>query len=131
MRDLEVPEGVTVAQMIDARIAEYDDWRGLTLAKMRSLISKADPGVVEEWKWGIPVWSHDGIICTGEIYKAVVKLTFAKGASLEDPRGLFNSSLEGKVRRALDIRDGDKIDEVAFKSLFKEAVKVNQSKKKI
>ena len=130
MRNLEVPEGVTVAQMIDARIAEYDDWRGLTLAKMRSLISKADPGVVEEWKWGIPVWSHDGLICTGEIYKAVVKLTFAKGATLKDPSVLFNSSLEGKVRRALDIREGDKIDEVAFASLFKEAVKVNQSKKK-
>jgi len=101
------------------------DWRGKTLARMRKLIKEADGDVVEEWKWGIPVWSHDGILCTGETYKKVVKLTFAKGASLKDPAGLFNSSLEGKVRRALDIHEGEDVDEAAFKELVREAVEMN------
>jgi hypothetical protein len=121
------------AQLIDARIEELGDWRGETLARVRALIKEADPEVVEEVKWrkpsspgGVPVWSHDGMICTGETYKAVVKLTFAKGASLEDPAGLFNSSLEGKVRRAIDIREGEAIDEDAFMELIRAAVSVNQ-----
>jgi hypothetical protein len=116
-------------QLIDARIAELDDWRGETLARMRALIKQADPEVVEEWKWrGVPVWSHTGIICTGETYKNVVKLTFARGASMDDPAGLFNSSLDCNVRRAIDIRDGEEIDKTAFKALIRAAVALNVSK---
>jgi hypothetical protein len=116
------------SQLIDARIAELGDWRGETLARVRALIRQADPEVVEEWKWrGVPVWSHDGIICTGETYKKVVKMTFAKGASLEDPSGLFNSSLEGHVRRAIDVHEGEQIDEKAFKALVRAAVALNTS----
>ena len=119
------------AQLIDARIEELDDWRGEMLSRLRALIKKADPDVVEEWKWGgVPVWSHDGLICTGETYKSVVKMTFAKGASLEDPAGLFNSSLEGNTRRAIDFREGEKIDEKALKTLIRAAVTLNQSKAK-
>ena len=120
---------------IDARIAEYDDWRGKTLAKVRKLIKSADPDVVEEWKWasankpGTPVWSHGGIVCTGEVYKSVVKLTFAKGASLADPNRLFNSSLDGNTRRAIDIAETDKLDEKALKALVREAVAFNLKKK--
>jgi len=114
------------SRLIDARIKELGDWRGKTLARVRALIKQADPEVVEEWKWrGVPVWSHDGIICTGETYKSVVKLTFAKGASLEDPSGLFNSSLEGKVRRAIDFHEDDEVDEEALKALIREAVALN------
>jgi len=121
-------EGSSPSQLIDARIAELGDWRGDTLARVRSLIKAACPDVVEEWKWrGVPVWEHSGIICTGETYKAVVKLTFAKGAALEDPAGLFNSSLEGNVRRAIDIREGDKIDEKSLKALVRAAVALNAS----
>ena len=123
------PKGESPARLIDARIAELDDWRGETLAHVRALIKKADPEVVEEWKWrGVPVWSHDGIICTGETYKSVVKLTFLKGASLEDPAGLFNSSLEGNARRAIDIHEGDELDERAFKALIRAAAVLNGSK---
>ena len=119
------------SRLIDARIKELDDWRGETLARMRALIKEADPDVVEEWKWrGVPVWEHAGIICTGETYKAVVKLTFAKGASLKDPARLFNSSLEGNMRRAIDIREGEAIDEKAFKTLVRAAVALNASKAK-
>ena len=118
------------AQLIDARISELGDWRGETLARVRQLIKKADPDVVEEWKWrGVPVWEHDGQICTGESYKSVVKLTFAKGASLKDPNGLFNSSLDGNVRRAIDISEGERIDEAAFTALIREAVALNESKR--
>ena len=118
------------AELIDARIQELDDWRGDTLARIRALIKDADPDVVEEWKWkGTPVWSHDGIICTGETYKSVVKMTFAKGASLEDPSGLFNSSLEGNVRRAIDFHEGDEIDESALKALVRSAVDLNTSRR--
>ena len=113
------------AEHIDARIKELDDWRGETLARVRKLIKAADPEMVEEWKWGQPVWSHDGIICTGETYKAAVKLTFAKGAAVDDPERLFNSSLEGNVRRAIDIPQGEPIDEPAFKALIRAAVAVN------
>ena len=114
--------------MIDARIRELDDWRGETLSRLRALIKEADPEVVEEWKWrGTPVWSHDGIICTGETYKSVVKMTFAKGASLKDPSGLFNSSLEGNARRAIDFHEGDKIDEKALTALVRSAVALNTS----
>ena len=124
-------EGQAPAKLIDRRIAELDDWRGETLSRMRALIKEADPDVVEEWKWmGTPVWSHDGIICTGESYKSVVKLTFAKGASLEDPAKLFNSSLDGNVRRAIDIREKEKIDARAFKALVRAAVALNTSKTK-
>jgi hypothetical protein len=119
--------GESPAQLIDARVRSLDDWRGETLARVRKLIKQADPKVVEEWKWGGPVWSHDGIICTGETYKSAVKLTFAKGASLEDPTGLFNSSLEGKVRRAIDLHAGEKIDEKALKTLIRAAVALNSS----
>ena len=120
-------EGESPSRLIDARIEELDDWRGKTLAHVRALIKQADPEVVEEWKWrGVPVWSHDGIICTGETYKSVVKLTFAKGAALKDPSGLFNSSLEGNVRRAIDIRESDRIDEDAFKALIRAAVVLNR-----
>ena len=118
------------SDLIDARVRELTDWRGETLARIRALIKQADPEVVEEWKWrGVPVWEHDGIICTGETYKQVVKLTFAKGASLPDPAKLFNSSLEGNTRRAIDIRDGETIDEAAFKELVKAAVAANTKKK--
>src|SRR5256714_2436949 len=117
------------SQLIDARIKELSDWRGEMLARVRALIRESDPDVIEEWKWrGVPVWEHAGIICTGETYKAVVKLTFAKGASLKDPSGLFNSSLEGNVRRALDIHEGDKIDETALKALIRAAVALNVPK---
>jgi len=116
------------SQLIDGRIKELSDWRGETLARVRILIKQADPEVVEEWKWrGVPVWEHDGIVCTGETYRNVVKLTFAKGASLDDPSGLFNSSLEGNVRRAIDIHEGDKIDEKALKALIRAAVALNMS----
>ena len=116
------------AQLIDARIEELDDWRGEMLSRIRALIKQADPEVVEEWKWrGVPVWSHAGIICTGETYKNVVKMTFAKGASLEDPAGLFNSSLEGNTRRAIDFHKGDKFDEKALKALIRAAVALNTS----
>jgi len=118
--------GDSPSKLIDARIQELEDWRGETLARIRALIKKADPEVVEEWKWrGVPVWSHDGILCTGETYKAVVKLTFFKGAQLADPKKLFNSSLEGNARRAIDIREGERIDEAAFKALIREAVELN------
>ena len=121
-------EDAAPSRLIDARIAELSDWRGKTLSRMRSLIHEADPEVVEEWKWrGVPVWSHAGIICTGETYKSVVKLTFAKGASLEDPSRLFNSSLEGNTRRAIDLREGEAIDEEAFKALVRAAVALNAS----
>lgn len=120
--------GDSPSQLIEARIKELGDWRGEMLARVRSLIKQADPEVVEEWKWrGVPVWSHTGIICTGEAYKNVVKLTFAKGSSLEDPSGLFNSSLEGNVRRAIDFHEGDKIDEEALKALIRAAVALNTS----
>jgi hypothetical protein len=116
------------SQLIEARIKELGDWRGETLSKMRRLIKQADPKVVEEWKWrGVPVWYHDGMICTGETYKSVVKLTFAKGAQLKDPKRLFNSSLEGNVRRAIDLHEGDKIDETTFKALIREAIALNES----
>ncbi|WP_429809906.1 DUF1801 domain-containing protein [Ensifer sp. B1-9] len=118
----------SAAERIDARIAELDDWRGEVLARVRRLIKEADPEVAEEWKWrGVPVWEHAGIICTGETYKSVVKMTFAKGASLEDPAGLFNSSLDGNVRRAIDIHEGQQIDEDALKALIQQAVDLNLS----
>jgi hypothetical protein len=123
-------DGQPASELISNRIAEPDDWRGATLARMRKLIKLADPAVVEEWKWrGTPVWSHDGIICTGESYQKVVKLTFAKGASLKDPGRLFNSSLDGNVRRAIDIHEGDEIDESAFNALVREAIALNSSGK--
>jgi hypothetical protein len=118
----------SASKLIDRRIAELGDWRGETLSRMRKLIREADPEVVEEWKWmGTPVWSHDGIICTGESYKSIVKLTFAKGASLKDPAKLFNSSLDGNVRRAIDLHEGEKVDERAFKALIRAAVALNTS----
>jgi len=121
--------GKSPTQLIDARIAELDDWRGKTLSRLRTLIKEADPQVVEEWKWrGVPVWSHAGIICTGETYKNVVKMTFAKGAALKDPSRLFNSSLEGNTRRAIDFHEGEKIDAEALKSLVRAAVTLNQAK---
>ena len=121
----------TPAQLIDGRIKELGDWRGELLGRLRALIKDADPDVVEEWKWrGVPVWEHDGMICTGETYKTVVKLTFAKGASLDDPSGLFNSSLEGNFRRAIDIREGEKVNEKALKALVRAAVRLNTSKTK-
>jgi hypothetical protein len=123
-------QGQPASELISDRITELGDWRGETLARMRKLIKEADPDVVEEWKWrGTPVWSHDGIICTGESYKAVVKLTFAKGASLKDPARLFNSSLDGNVRRAIDIHEGEQVDESAFKELIRQAVALNSSGK--
>ena len=123
--------GKAASEFIDAKISELGDWRGETLARVRALIKKADPDVVEEVKWrGVPVWSHAGILCTGETYKSAVKLTFAKGASVEDPSGLFNSSLEGNTRRAIDFREGGKIDEKAFKTLVRAAVALNKSKAK-
>src|SRR3989442_7444503 len=122
-------KGESPSRLIDARIKELDDWRGKTLSHVRALIKQADPEVVEEWKWrGVPVWSHDGLICTGETYKNVVKMTFSKGAALEDPSGLFNSSLDGNTRRAIDVHDGEKIDEEAFKALIRAAVTLNASR---
>ena len=123
------PEGQSPSQLIDARIAELGDWRGETLARVRALIKEALPDVVEEWKWrGVPVWYCDGMICTGESYKAAVKLTFAKGAALDDPKGLFNASLDGNVRRAIDLHEGEALDEDAFKALIRAAVDLNRSK---
>ena len=119
----------TPSQLIDARIKELGDWRGNMLSRLRALVKEADPEVVEEWKWkGVPVWSHDGLICTGETYKSVVKMTFAKGAALKDPSALFNSSLDGNIRRAIDFHEGDKIDEPALKTLVRAAVTLNKSK---
>jgi hypothetical protein len=127
----EVEKTKTPSQLIDARIKELGDWRGEMLAHIRTLVKEADPDVVEEWKWrGVPVWSHDGIISTGETYKNVVKMTFAKGAALKDPAGLFNSSLEGNTRRAIDFHEGEKIDEKALKDLVRAAVTLNKSKAK-
>lgn len=124
-------DSASPSKLIDGRIKELGDWRGEMLGRIRGLIKEADPDVVEEWKWrGVPVWEHDGIICTGETYKAVVKLTFAKGAALDDPAGLFNSSLDGNVRRAIDMREGEKINEKALKALIRAAVALNASKKK-
>jgi hypothetical protein len=120
--------GESPSRLIDARIKELDDWRGKMLSHVRALIKQADPEVVEEWKWrGVPVWSHDGLICTGETYKSAVKLTFAKGASLKDPSGLFNASLEGNTRRAIDLHEGDEVDGDAFKTLIRAAVTLNRS----
>jgi hypothetical protein len=133
MKKAAATDGPSPAALISDRIAQLADWRGKTLGRIRELIKEADPDVVEEWKWamatkpGIPVWSHDGIICTGETYKSVVKLTFAKGASLKDPKGLFNSSLDGNVRRAIDIREGEHVDAAAFTALVREAVALNGS----
>ncbi len=122
------PRADSPSRLIDARIKELGDWRGEALSGIRSLIKEADPGIVEEWKWrGVPVWYHDGMICTGETYKSVVKVTFAKGAQLKDPSGLFNSSLEGNVRRAIDLHEGEKLDEPAFKALIRNAVALNAS----
>jgi hypothetical protein len=129
MKKSDASPGQPAAELISKRIAELDDWRGETLGRMRKLIKAADSGVVEEWKWGIPVWSHDGIICTGETYNAAVKLTFAKGAALKDPAGLFNSSLEGNTRRTIDIHEGEMLDVAAFKALIKAAVALNGSGK--
>ena len=124
-------KGQSPSDLIDARIKELGDWRGKTLSRLRTLIQQADPEVVEEWKWrGVPVWSHDGLICTGETYKSVVKMTFAKGAALKDPLRLFNSSLDGNTRRAIDFREGEKIDEEALKTLVRAAVTLNKSKAK-
>ena len=130
MAKAETTDGESPSRLIDARIEDLGDWRGAMLAHVRALIGQADPEVIEEWKWrGVPVWSHDGIICTGETYKSVVKLTFAKGAALPDPAGLFNSSLEGNVRRAIDLPEGGALDEAAFKTLIRAAVALNGSKK--
>ena len=131
MTETATPGGEPPSRLIDARIAELGDWRGESLARVRALIHQADPDVVEEWKWrGVPVWSHDGIVCTGESYKSVVKLTFAKGTSLDDPTGLFNASLDGNTRRALDIHEGWDLDEGAFRTLIGAAVDLNRSKAK-
>jgi hypothetical protein len=135
MKKSDASQGQSASELISKRIAELGDWRGKTLGRMRTLIKAADPDVVEEWKWvkptkpGTPVWSHDGIICTGESYKSVVKLTFAKGASLKDPARLFNSSLDGNVRRAIDIHEGEEVDESAFTALVRQAVALNRSGK--
>jgi|SRR6185312_5988029 len=130
MKKSDASQDQSASELISKRIAELEDWRGETLGRMRKLIKKADPDVVEEWKWmGTPIWSHDGIICTGETYKKVVKLTFAKGASLADPAHLFNSSLDGNVRRAIDIHEGEEVDESAFKELVRQAVVLNGSGK--
>src|SRR5437762_2771282 len=135
MKNSGASQGQSASELISKRIAELGDWRGETLGRMRKLIEEADPDVVEEWKWvkpktpGTPIWSHDGIICTGESYKSVVKLTFAKGASLKDPARLFNSSLDGNVRRAIDLHEGDEINESAFKALVRQAVALNSSGK--
>ena len=133
MKQSSSQQGESPSQLIDARVTELDDWRGATLSRMRSLIKQADPDVVEEWKWrkatnpGVPAWSHDGLICTGETYKNVVKLTFFRGASLQDPSRLFNSSLEGNTRRAIDVHDGEEIDGEAFKALIRAAVALNEA----
>src|SRR5437016_10927078 len=128
MKKSATTKGESPSRLIDARIKELDDWRGKTLSHVRALIKQADPEVVEEWKWGgVPVWSHDGLICTGETYKNVVKITFAKGASLKDPSRLFNSSLEGNARRAIDLHEGEKIDEEALEALIRDAVTLNSS----
>lgn len=127
MKDADASDARSASELISDKIAGLGDWRGATLARMRKLVKEADPDIVEEWKWGTPVWSHDGIICTGESYKQVVKLTFAKGASLKDPTGLFNSSLDGNVRRAIDIPEGSEVDAPAFKALVREALAHNQS----
>lgn len=130
MKKPDSTEGLLASALIDQRIADLADWRGQTLGRMRKLIQEADPEVVEEWKWmGTPVWSHDGIVCTGESYKSVVKLTFAKGASLEDPARLFNSSLDGNTRRAMDIREGEVVDAAAFKALIRAAIALNTTAK--
>jgi hypothetical protein len=121
-------QGESPSKLIDARIKELDGWRGKMLAHMRALIKQADPEVIEEWKWNVPVWSRDGILCTGESYKSAVKLTFAKGAALKDPKKLFNSSLEGNVRRAIDLHEGDEINEAAFKALIRAAIALNKAK---
>lgn len=129
MSDSGTSEGLSASELISRKIVELDDWRGETLERMRALIRDADPDGVEAWKWrGVPVWEHDGIICTGESYRQVVKLTFAKGASLEDPTGLFNSSLDGNVRRAIDIHEGEEVDATAFKALIREAVALNRAR---
>jgi len=128
MKKTSAKQGESASQLIDARIKELDDWRGETLSRLRALIKQADPAVVEEWKWAVPVWSHDGIICTGETYKNAVKLTFAKGARMKDPKKLFNSSLEGNTRRAIDFHEGDKVDASAFKALIREAAALNTSR---
>ena len=131
MKKSDASQDQSASKLIDGRIKELGDWRGKTLSKMRKLIQEADPDVVEEWKWmGTPIWSHDGIICTGESYKTIVKLTFAKGASLKDPKRLFNSSLDGNVRRAIDIHETDKVDEAAFKALVREAIALNSKAKR-
>jgi hypothetical protein len=128
MKKSATPKAESPSRLIDTRIKELDDWRGKMLSRVRALIKQADPAVVEEWKWrGVPVWSHNGIICTGETYKSVVKLTFLKGASLKDPSGLFNSSLEGNARRAIDLHEGDEIDDDAFKALIRAAAALNRS----
>lgn len=130
MKKSDTKQGLSASKLISKKIAELGDWRGKTLSRMRKLIKEADSGVIEEWKWmGTPVWSHEGIICTGESYKKVVKLTFAKGASLKDPSRLFNSSLDGKVRRAIDIHEGEEVDKTAFKALIRQAVALNCSLK--
>ncbi len=131
MKKSDVSQSKSPSQLITERIAELDDWRGETLAHVRKLIKEADPKIIEEWKWrGVPVWSDNGIVCTGESYKAIVKLTFAKGASIKDPTGIFNSSLDGNARRAIDLHEGDKINESAFKELIRAAVKLNSKGKK-
>ena len=127
MKKSATTQGESPSRLIDARLKDLDDWRGKTLSRVRALIKQADPEVVEEWKWSVPVWSHDGLICTGETYKSAVKLTFAKGAALEDSSGLFNSSLEGKVRRAIDFHQGDEMDADAFKTLIRAAAALNRS----
>jgi len=129
MKKSESQKSKSPSQLIDAKTKELGDWRGKLLSRIRSLVKEADPEVVEEWKWSVPVWSHDGLICTGETYKNAVKMTFAKGASLEDPSALFNSSLEGNTRRAIDFHEGDKIDEKALKALIRAAVTLNISKR--
>jgi hypothetical protein len=129
MKKSAASQGQPASELISKRIAELGDWRGETLSRMRKVIKAADPDAVEEWKWGTPVWSHDGIICTGESYNKVVKLTFAKGAALKDPARLFNSSLDGNVRRAIDIHEGEKVDESAFKALVRQAVALNSAGK--
>jgi hypothetical protein len=132
MKESATTTGESPSRLIDARIKDLDDWRGATLSHVRALIKQADPEVVEAWKWrGVPVWAHDGLICTGETYKSVVKLTFAKGASLEDPSGLFNASLEGNTRRAIDLHEGDEVDADAFKALICAALTLNRSRLKV
>jgi hypothetical protein len=129
MKKSESQEGTSPSQLIDARIKELGDWRGEMLSRLRAVVKEADPEVVEEWKWrGVPVWEHDGILCTGETYKKVVKMTFAKGATLQDPSGLFNSSLDGNTRRAIDFHEGEEVDEEALKSLVRAAVALNTSR---